>query len=402
MDILSDKLVPAISGRSLRSFRVVLGIIFFVLVLGFPQGRIPVIPFGLKAWLLANAALFIVGLYPRAAYAGMVLGMAVLTSVEVQQRSIHSLGMPFVTMLGWLAVPWHARPDADRQSRAYGFALWWPGLTMGGAFLAAAYAKLQRNGLGWITSGAARYHFVTDARNTPFTWGVYIASHPTLAVFFSLMAIVIESSVIGVIAVKNPRIRTLFFLEAALMFAGFYVFQGVAWPFWWMCALAFLPWHGRDWTHPVPSQHTTTMAQNVIAIAFVAVQVFASATRTEIEPWMSNFPMYEQTYASPAEYDDEMMWRFVTIEMVEADGQVITELVLKMDDDTRNTLLYLASGRAYSQSVLDRLCRSFGELPDSITVAASRGGFDWQRGAFKPRMPMQLAPVPMARICRGR
>src|SRR2546426_198162 len=132
---------------------------------------------------------------------------------------------------------------------------------------------------------------VTDARNVPYGLGVWIASHYGLSVAFSLMAILIESTVIASIAVQDVRWRLLFFVECALLFAGFRLFQGITWPFWWVLTMtACLPWNWLDKPSAEPGPSPVTRVQAMVIATVVAIQVYASYTRTEIEPFMSNFP----------------------------------------------------------------------------------------------------------------
>ena len=152
-----------------------------------------------EAALLVAAGLFTIGLWTRWSYATFVAVFFLLTLVKLESSGAHDLGLPLVTFLGWLAVPWgsglsiggwrlgRAPGDAgpDTASRVQGFAIWWPGFTLGVALLAAAYAKLRESGFEWITGGAVRYHFIADAGNAHVDWGLWVASHPWAAVLFS-------------------------------------------------------------------------------------------------------------------------------------------------------------------------------------------------------------------------
>ena len=94
-------------------------------------------------------------------------------------------------------------------------------------FAAAAYAKLANGGLAWISSGAVKYHFIEDAASAPFTWGLWVAVHPTAAVLLSLGVVVMEAGFISIIFARSPWRRLLIGSIGLSLFAGFYAFQGV-------------------------------------------------------------------------------------------------------------------------------------------------------------------------------
>jgi hypothetical protein len=248
--LFSLNVVPAISGRALRAFRIALAI-----ALVFVVWAVEILPtplesqrhyagvdlefvhalaasdtglVGVRLVATLAAVLFGIGVMARHAYATFVLAFFLLVLVALEYRGTHDLGLPFVTLVGWLTVPWDAsilpgsKADSisERASRRYGFALWWPGLTMGVAFLAAAIAKLQTSGLEWISGGAVRYHFVTDAHLAPLTWGLWVASHEAAAVTFAFGAIVLEAGFILVAFTARPALRLLGFAGGAAVFVS--------------------------------------------------------------------------------------------------------------------------------------------------------------------------------------
>ena len=204
--------------------------------------------------LLWSLGLFTVGLVPRLTLAVSAALLTLLTAVMVTHQSVHDWGLPMIAMWLLVAVPWHegfglswmwrrwrGRPEPVATSPR-GLAVWLPPLALGAAFAAAAFAKLDVSGLEWITGGAVRYHFVQDSAGAPVTWGLSIAASDRAAVLLSLGAVVAEVVFLGVIFFRRALVRLLFGLVAAAILAGFYLFQGIWWPAWWVLLLALLPW----------------------------------------------------------------------------------------------------------------------------------------------------------------
>ena len=257
----------------------------------------------------------------RMVLAVIVAAFIWFTVAQSHRRSVHDLSLPMITLIGLLV--------ADKR-----FALWWPSLTLGGAFASAAYTKLVRTHFAWITAGAVRYHFVMDAQNAPTDLGLRIAGSYPLSVLCSLGAIVLESTII-IAALRPTRlVRLIVFGELMALLIGFWLLQGVVWPLWWVCALALLPWGD------VASLKTLTPAQMTVTCVFIGVQAFATFRDVEHEPWISNYPMYSTTQDSPAAFDDEMRQRFSRV--VGATDPALTPRVLALSRDAQNTLMRMA------------------------------------------------------------
>lgn len=211
----------------------------------------------LEQGILISIVVFGFGLWTRATYPFLALQLTVWTLIRLQHTSVHPWGVALVTVLALLTIRWSDGFSLDetirrlrgqntysqRRGRSYGFALWLPGLVLGTAMAAAGVSKLRSSGFEWIYGGAVKYHFVIDAVNAPTEWGLWIATHHTWAVIFSLLAVGSEIS-LGF----SPIIRTylrrlpLAFVGLSLL-SGFYLFQNEFWAAWWMLwALYFLPW----------------------------------------------------------------------------------------------------------------------------------------------------------------
>jgi hypothetical protein len=444
--------IPELDVHALGAFRVALGVGFLWIAWTTVVVPVPVERLQHRAWIdldvvhqiaaspqacdaleivmLASALLFTIGVWTRPAYAGFVAAFFLATLIKLEVNSSHDLGLPLVTFVGWLTVPWdrgRARrrsfseggsSSAGGPSRACGFAIWWPGLTLGLAMLAAAYAKLHQSGLAWITGGAVKYHFVTDAGNTRVDWGLWVASHERVAVLISLAAIVIEAALILNVFARGPRMRLAAGAACAGLFAGLYLFQGIYWRPWLVLLLAFLPWAWLNRVPPSPARVATTVdptplrAPQIVAVAiFAMAQVYASAAQIEAEPLLSNFPMYASTYASPEDFERSIRWELTRLVEARGDGQDIAHTLDGLREDDRFLLMELAEqglpqGERLTEGQRRRLallCESYrrasGTLPTEVRVTLERRGFDWQAGGFREYRPVATLPVPLAAVC---
>ena len=117
----------------------------------------------------AAAVLFIAGILARLAYVVVVSMMFINVLMILTRTGGHDWGLPIVTLIVMTIVPWNEAPPLWQlrrswaaygaphlASRVYGFAVWIPGLMVGLAFAAAAYAKVGGTGLEWITNGTVR------------------------------------------------------------------------------------------------------------------------------------------------------------------------------------------------------------------------------------------------------
>ena len=341
--------------------------------------------------------LFALGLLARPAYAALVAVLLMHAMVLLLRRGVHDWDLLLVTLLGLLVVPWHHAPpvwrlrrqgrgeDAgNRTSRAYGFAVWLPGLTLGLAFAAAAYAKMDRSGLAWITDGAVRYHFVEDGLNAPFTLGLWVATHPTVAVGLSLAAVLIEALFILVIFARRWQARAAFGLAGAGLMAGFYLFQGVHWWPWLILFVAFLPWNRRETDGGIDGRGDLTWTHAAVIATLVAAQAWASYRAIEIEPLFSNYPMYSSTHDSPAAFDRARA-RFesagvdITDRVEAADGRQILLTVIEENDEGLTPALesQLAEFEA-------RYARLHGASPEAVDLILLKQPFDWEAGRYLP------------------
>jgi len=421
------QLVPPLSASQLGAFRVVFGtallLVFLdeAVFLGDPLPRELHRSYSRLAgmvwvhWMAASGpalmtaaivvytalAAFIVGLWTRVAFFVVTAGFLTHALVVLQRSGVHDLGVLAVTLLCLLVVPWGDGLSLDarfgrssrttrRSQHEYGFAIWLPGLTLGLAFLAAAIAKLTFGGLAWVTDGAVKYHFVEDASNAPTTLGLWIASNHVASVAMSLGAVAMEGLFVLNVLTRSAARRAAFGIGGALLLMGFYVFHGLFWPGWWLLLLVFLPW--QSWNRPAPAVRERTpmlgWRHGTIVVLLLVSQLYASATRTEIEPLLTWFPMYAHTWRSTEAFDEareERLSRFsfragdidVTSWVEEVGGR---DALVAAGAHEQTELS--ESQRSSLRFVKTRFEATFGGTSAQVEIRRDREAFDWTSGEF--------------------
>jgi len=339
---------------------------------------------------IAAAVLFTIGFYTRAAYAVMVSALLVTRLTTLHSSGTHDWDCPMAILLALLAVPWGDGISVDQwrspspippdtTSPRYGLALWAPGVVMGLAFAAAAYAKLSTSGLEWITGGAVRYHFMEDSDAAATTWGLWVAGQPMVAVAVSGAAVLFEATWVFANGLRGPLLRLAAGAAALGLFLGFWAFQGAFWLPWVGWLLVWLPWDG--W-RPLRSARLSGTPAVVTAVV-VAVQVFASVTYTEIEPVMSNYPMYSGTYASTADFEHLRRRKFRQLHARVGD----TAVAIPADDEEELFDAVASSDPAAAARIgalVARLCDGTGG--PALDITAERTRFDWSSATPQRRI----------------
>jgi hypothetical protein len=281
-------------------------------------------------WLWISGLLFIAGVLTRWSYAAFVAGAVAWGAVHSLQVGHHPFSALLIALVCLLPSRWGDAWSIDAwlrrrrlaSAREYGYSVWIPGVVLGIALAAAATAKLREGGVGWILNGTVKYHFVTDAANAPVDWALRFALEPTTAIALSFGALAVESLVFPAAVVGTWIVRLLAGVAVIAMLAGFWFFQGVFWPGWWVLLLSFAPWH-RLAPGPAKAGHyehdahgdevggndrlrtsrlKPSHAQAAFLVFAVSQQIFVSARRIEAPPLFSAYDMYSKTYASPSEY----------------------------------------------------------------------------------------------------
>jgi hypothetical protein len=303
-----------------------------------------------------------------------------------------------------------APPPASRQ---YGYSVWAPGLVLGVAWAAAAWAKLSvpPGWSDWVLNGTVKYHFITDSVNAPLSWGLQFAQHPVLAILASFGVIAMEAALITAAFTRDEWYRLALGTAALAIFCGFYLFMGVFWPAWWILMLGFLPWRwvshrqnlaGRNRTAAVPSrdpERSTSpwlpVVQLAAIVAIITQQVVMSALRLERAPMFSWYDMYSATYASPAEWSAS---RPPLYRIVVSTDRGITELP-RCNPHSEFVREFEAAlkGSADARSNVWHALGGCGEDLANVRNVALEGDvqiFDWDRLAFSVnRSAVTLGPL---------
>ena len=433
--------VPPVSATALGAFRLAFGVAMLLALLReTPPDVIPFEAQRASSWLARQdlirqlaatpdaggyarfiaslaLALFAAGVWPRLALLVAASALTIFVGIGLNQKAMHDWGVPLITLWALTAVPWRdsagvqtlfarwrSRQPAPVAPSARGLALWLPSLTLGVAFAAAAFAKLDTSGLAWITGGAVRFHFLQDAHQAPVTWGLRVAGSDVAAIALSLGAVVTEGLFWMVALTPSLAVRGAFGMLGLAMLTGFYLFQGVFWPAWWALFLVFLPGPlvDRLARSPVASRAPDSGASSsavvpavasAVIVAIVLQQPIVSALRVESEPFFSDYSMYAYTWPSKRAFNEqfgEKVGYELSAEGRSSDG---------FREWLRGTPVFLdamndAAGRSIRGEPWTEGTRSavaaarrayqieFGEPLSLVNVRQLVRGFDWDRGAF--------------------
>jgi len=434
--------IPPLSPAGLGLFRIALGLALLATVPGVVELSATPLPFELQRasdafadwgwvhWLalhpavnslvlmiaLAALALFAAGVVPRITYGIALVALTARVFVVLQHRSAHDIGLPLVALWGLVLVPWDAaltlvpRRQERRALRlrsgraatdAYGYAIWWPGAVLGVALLAAAYAKLDTSGLDWVSGGAAKYHFVEDFRRAPTTWGLWIATRPAWAVAASFGAVAIEGLLVIHIFFRHWWVRALAGVAGLSLLSGLYLLQGHFWPLWWVMLLAFVPWGPfASWLRSIEAGslalHPAVRGRHIVFVtALVSIQLFASARRVEVEPFVSDYGMYSWTWPSTDAFDRQLRRKYRVYYYVApnaGENVDVTDrlrgLPKAMDtladavDRVREGGDLAPSDRKALQTVGAMYQSAFNVPVSRLDVLSDEEAFDWGRGRF--------------------
>ena len=176
--------------------------------------------------------------------------------------------------------------------------------------------------------------------------------------------------------------------------AGFYVFQGVRWWPWLMLFTAFLPWNRRDVAPAGTGSRDLTSVHARVVLALVAAQAWASYRAIEIEPLLSNYPMYASTYESP-EYFERAHARV----RFEVAGTDVTDRVETARGAETLQATVVQPGQQGTQpsaptpaltEFRERYARLCGDAPGAIDVVLLKRPFDWTAGEYTTSDPGSL------------
>ena len=448
--------VPMVSAETVGVFRIVFGtaVLWFALthpvypaLLGpyevasaeGPYGTVvrwlsdrPDTVLAIETYLMISGALFVVGLFTAVSFAIFVAAFFLWASVYTVTTSTHAVGVLCVALACLTVVRWgdaysvdawrrrtRGRQRPPASPRQYGLALWIPRLVMGLAFLAAAWSKAG-NQFEWVWNGTVRYHFISDLEHALVPWGPALTQNRGMAVLMSGAAVAIESLLITAVFSSSEKYRLFLAAAAALLMAGFVLFQGVLWWAWWILLLAFLPWQrlrlphlevrgasGSEQAGMAVSQDSVltgtaagtslTPIQRLAVGAVIALQLVASIGQIEARPFVSAYDMYSATYASAEDYESaaNLVYRLVLFE----NGQPrdVPECLV---DDRAAALVPAAAGGSTSerQRIRSLLAPCVASTPTATDFAleGDRQVYNWDERRFEWKRALDVVgPFPV-------
>lgn len=407
--------IPPASAQSLALFRIVFGTLLLwyfmaypvdadMVALASPESSVhrAVLPLfasepaavdWIRPWLVFWTLLFIAGALTRISFAMLTAGSVAWALLYTMRAGAHSVQVLIVALLCLLPSKWgntwsidallhgHRNRHHDTDTapdRLYGYPMWMLGLVLGTSFAAAAFAKLREGGLSWILNATVRYHFLTDSEQAPVDWGVRLAQYDALAIFMSLAAVVIEALVIVGVCSTRYGHRLVTGLAALALLIGFWLFQGLFWPAWWILLLAFLPWHRLPQPAAAPELPALPARPRLapyiaIVMLLVGQQAIASVVRIELAPFVSAFDMYSTTYAGPADYESKSDATYWLVGQL-ADG---TREPCRVTREEADAVAAQASGEM--RQILAKCFQTRTPWLRSVSVESQRRAIDWAR-----------------------
>jgi hypothetical protein len=217
---------------------------------------------------------------------------------------------------------------------------------------------------------------------------------PWASIGLSAVAVLIEASVLIAVLMPGAIPRLAAAVAALGLLAGFYLFQGIFWPAWWLLTLGLLPWQwlDRELRGPAaapaaPVARTPRAAlsrvQQTAIILLLAQQLIASTMKLELRPLLSAYDMYSTSYASPAVFDKtspDLRYRMVA----EETGGPRTDITECVEELPGNVFTLLRDTRGTDSIHADALstCVSASEAPARYLVLEDWRAFDWTTGRY--------------------
>jgi hypothetical protein len=217
----------------------------------------------------------------------------------------------------------------------------------------------------------------------------------------SFGAVAVEALFIVHVFFRQPLVRAMFAVAALSLLAGFYLLQGVFWRQWWILLLAFLPWESlagavrRRGTRAQAPQPSVRPLQVALVSAIVGIQVFASARRVEVEPFVSDYGMYSWTWTSTEAFDQHVARKYRAYRYaVEDSGEVIDvtgrlrslpsafDALTDAVDRLRDGGDLSASQREALHAIAVMYHAAFDAPPGRLTVLLDEQAFDWRLARF--------------------
>lgn len=386
--------IPVVDARTIGLFRVVFGIGLWRVLDTHPVAA----PDWLQIGTRVAVVLFAAGLFARAALVAVAAGVFAWMTAWTMHFGSHPVSALALTLPCLIPCRWADARSLDAllgrtrpgpPSAAYGYGIWMPSLVVGVALFAAAWAKMSEP--GWIVNGTVKFAFVADAHRAAVPWGLWIASHPAVAVAASAFAVIVEALAITAAFSRSRGYRLVVGLLVAALFAGFFLLQGELWRGWWLLLAAFLPWDlasrlvdrltGAPAAGVSAAPDGPTPLQIAVAAAVVLQQVVAAAARLEMPPAVSAYDMYSTTFDSTRAFERaNPMYRY-RFEAVTPAGTADVTDCFGVPAGPDAAMAWGQDAQSL-HATLDRCEVDVPPLTRSVRLYESLQAFDWERGTF--------------------
>jgi hypothetical protein len=229
---------------------------------------------------------------------------------------------------------------------------------------------------------------------------VWLTSHHAAAVALSAAAVIVEALILTAAFSKSDRYRMALGACAAVLLAGFALFQGIVWPGWWILLLGFLPWHWIGDGTLATVGGTPSLAQRLAVCALTVLQVYIGWARIEARPIVSAYDMYSTTYADDEEYElaSDLTYRLLAV----TSSGAAEDLDCDLDDDAARVVTSAAKGGSYERNqarwLMQPCLRDHRDVA-YVTLRGDRQVFNRQTGGFEwKRRQDEIGPLPVAWI----
>jgi hypothetical protein len=217
----------------------------------------------------------------------------------------------------------------------------------------------------------------------------------------SFGAVAIEGLLVIHIFFRQWWVRAVAGVAGLSLLSGLYLLQGHFWPLWWVMLLAFVPWGPlasrlRSFEAGSMAFHPAVRGRHIVFVtALVCIQLFASARRVEVEPFVSDYGMYSWTWPSTDAFDRQLRRKYRVYHYVAANAgenidvtDRLRGLPKAMDtladavDRVREGGNLAPSDREALQTIGAMYQSAFNAPVSSLDVLSDEEAFDWQRGRF--------------------
>lgn len=351
--------VPSVTAETLAIARIVFGAVMLYFWLnGSPQsltsaatsgvrdGVLLIDPVGIVPYLSASVfwtqaiywsvtaciIFFMAGCLTRIVYPALAL---LMWMAAFMSNASHTETPLLLALIATLTVPWGERWSVDAAlsgrlkdpsiaSPFYGYGIWLLGFTIAITYATAGIAKLVVTEGTWLWNTGARNGFIQDFGIAATDWGMYLTNNYSLALIASIMSAFGQAIYLYSSFTRSATVKYAICFTVAIPFlVGLVLFMG---HFWWAWAvlilMLYLPWTAidravvRDKNYSDFGGSPRTLRHRsyflTIVCLLTGLHVFATVTKSELEPFYSNYPMYASQMPANSEYEREFWDKYKT------------------------------------------------------------------------------------------